>query len=109
VSRHELQYSLGFPAGCFHLHAQDIVEHRACSTGTSGNYIWMTPPEENIFFLMVGVDGTSTESTWGKDSLGNHRNGGTASACAPRPTGIMHRHALDPLCAQIGRLGYNKP
>ena len=51
-----------------------------CAAGTTGTYNWMNPqPDGNLYFLMVGVDSGTTESSWGKDSAGNHRKGSAAS------------------------------
>jgi hypothetical protein len=50
-----------------------------CAIGTSGSFTWNAVPAGNLFYLIVGSDGTSTESSWGVDSNFNERNGSVAS------------------------------
>jgi hypothetical protein len=51
-----------------------------CGIGTFGSYAWAGPPPGDLFFLIVGVDGTGVyESSWGTDSSGAERNGGAPS------------------------------
>ncbi len=48
--------------------------------GTSGTHVWNGVPPGSLYFLIVGTDDTGVyESTWGRDSSGNLRNGKTAS------------------------------
>ena len=47
----------------------------ACSMGTSGSAVWSLVPAGDLFFLVVGTDGSSTESSWGVDSGGQERHG----------------------------------
>ena len=42
---------------------------------TTGSYSWSATPPGDIYFLVVGVDGAGTESSWGTDSLSVERNG----------------------------------
>ena len=50
------------------------------SIGTSGNFNWTDVPEEDLFFLVVGVDESGCyESSWGTDGSGSERNGATPS------------------------------
>ena len=52
----------------------------ACGIGTSGSYQWAGVPSGDLFFLVVGVDDTGVyESSWGTDSTGAERNGGSPS------------------------------
>jgi hypothetical protein len=54
-----------------------------CSLGTSGSFDWTGVPAGNLFFLVVGTDGASTEGSWGRDGNGGERNGMTPSGeCA---------------------------
>jgi hypothetical protein len=53
-----------------------------CGLGTSGSFDWAGAPAGNLFFLVVGTDG-STESSWGTDSLYGERNGaGPSGQCS---------------------------
>ena len=51
-----------------------------CSLGTSGSFTWTGVPSGNLYFLIVGHDGSGTESSWGTATGGVERNGGAASA-----------------------------
>ena len=46
-----------------------------CSVGGSGTCSWTGVPAGSLFFLMVGTDGSTTESSWGLDGAGQERNG----------------------------------
>ena len=50
-----------------------------CSMGTSGNHTWSGVPTGNLYFVVVGHDGSGTESSWGTDSAGMERNGPVSS------------------------------
>ena len=47
--------------------------------GTNGSFIWFGAPPGDLFFLIVGTDGFTTESSWGTDSSLGERNGAAAS------------------------------
>ena len=54
-----------------------------CSIGTGGSYTWNGVPAGDLFFLVVGADGGSTESSWGVDGMGVERNGmGSSGECS---------------------------
>ncbi|MDH3627245.1 MAG: immune inhibitor A [Acidobacteriota bacterium] len=54
-----------------------------CGVGTSGTTLWSGVPAGNLFFLVVGDNGSGSESSWGSDSGGGERNGLAASGeCA---------------------------
>ena len=47
-----------------------------CAIGSIGTFDWLAVPASDLYFLIVGVDGTGVyESSWGFDSSGNERNG----------------------------------
>jgi len=47
-----------------------------CAVGTTGNLEWLSVPAADLYFLIVGVDGTGVyESSWGLDGSGHERNG----------------------------------
>ena len=54
-----------------------------CAMGTSGSNTWTAPAipvgETFIWWTIVGTNGASVESSWGKDSAGSERNGTNAS------------------------------
>ena len=50
-----------------------VLDGAECSVG-AGSFAWATPPAGTIWFLIVGSDGASTESSWGNASAGE-RNG----------------------------------
>jgi hypothetical protein len=53
-----------------------------CSLGTTGSFDWNGVPAGDLFFLLVGTDGSRTESSWGTDSLFGERNGlGPSGTC----------------------------
>jgi hypothetical protein len=59
------------------------VAGAVCDLGTTGSLVWSGVPPGDLFFLIVGTDGSSEESSWGQDSAGNERNGSSPSgACA---------------------------
>jgi hypothetical protein len=51
----------------------------ACGLGPGGNYDWTGVPAENLWFTVVGDNGSGTESSWGKSSSGAERGGTTPS------------------------------
>jgi hypothetical protein len=46
-----------------------------CAVGTSGSLVWTAAPTGDLYFFIVGTDGTGTESSWGLDSGNQERNG----------------------------------
>ena len=54
------------------------IDGAACNVG-NGSFSWTSPPSGNLFFLLVGADGSGTESSWGTNSGLGERNGGVAS------------------------------
>ena len=50
-----------------------------CAIGTAGTHTWSAVPAGDLYFLVVGNDGGSTESSWGADSSGGQRGGPFAS------------------------------
>ena len=54
-----------------------VLDGAACDIGT-GTFQWSSVPAADLFFLVVGFDGTATESSWGAGTLGE-RNGLTPS------------------------------
>ncbi len=50
-----------------------------CGLGTSGSYTWSGVPSGNLWFIVVGDDGASTEGSWGTLKGGGSRNGSNAS------------------------------
>jgi hypothetical protein len=58
---------------------QMTVSGSECSLGTSGSFTWNAVPAGDLFFLVVGTDGASTEGGWGLDDFGGERNGLNAS------------------------------
>jgi hypothetical protein len=55
------------------------IDGAECSLGSGGSHTWNDVPPGDIFFLVVGTDGSGTESSWGTDSAGLERNGLVAS------------------------------
>lgn len=51
----------------------------ACSMGNGGTFTWNNVPGGNLFFLIVGTDSGSAESSWGVNSSAVERNGPTPS------------------------------
>jgi len=63
--------------------AGSVVSGSECAIGTGGNFSWDGVRGGDLFFLVVGTDGSGTESSWGRDSLLGERNGVTPSGeCA---------------------------
>ena len=50
-----------------------------CGLGPLGSYDWNGPPADDLWFLVVGDDASSTEGSWGTDGAGAQRGGTTAS------------------------------
>ena len=51
-----------------------------CSISSLGSFNWTDVPAGNLFFLIVGVDQSDCyESSWGRNSSGDERNGATPS------------------------------
>ena len=50
-----------------------------CSLGAGGSFSWNSVPAGNLFFLVVGTDGSGIESSWGLDGNDGERNGLTVS------------------------------
>ena len=54
-----------------------------CAIGTVGSFTWSSVPAGDLWFLVVGDDGASTEGSWGTNGSGAQRAGSTASGvCA---------------------------
>jgi hypothetical protein len=51
----------------------------SCNLGTSGSATWSGVPAGDLWFLLVGDDGVSTEGSWGTDGAGAQRGLITAS------------------------------
>lgn len=60
----------------------DVATHALsgseCGLGGSGAYVWSDVPAGDLYFLVVGTDGATTESSWGEGTLGE-RHGLTPS------------------------------
>jgi hypothetical protein len=50
-----------------------------CSIGTAGSHSWTGVPGGNLYFLLIGTDGSATESSWGRVGGYGERNGSAAS------------------------------
>jgi hypothetical protein len=50
-----------------------------CDLGTTGTATWTGVPPQDLWFLIVGDDDASAESSWGTDGNGAERGGTTAS------------------------------
>jgi V8-like Glu-specific endopeptidase len=57
------------------------LQGATCSIGAGGGHSWTGVPGGNLFFLVVGTDGASTESSWGRDSGHRERNAIGSSQC----------------------------
>jgi len=57
--------------------ATHTLDGAVCDIG-AGSFEWNAVPAGNLFFLVVGFDGTSTEGSWGQATAGE-RNGLTPS------------------------------
>ncbi len=57
----------------------------ACAVGNSGSAAWSAPAipggEKFIWWVIVGSDGVSTESTWGNNSSGTQRHPAASGQC----------------------------
>jgi hypothetical protein len=59
--------------------ASPTVLGAACNLGTSGSGSWSGVPAGDLWFVVVGDDGVSTEGSWGTDGAGAQRGLFTAS------------------------------
>jgi len=50
-----------------------------CNLGATGSATWSGVPSADLWFVVVGGDGGSTEATWGTDGIGGERGGAAAS------------------------------
>ena len=50
-----------------------------CGLGATGSFDWGTVPAGDLFYLVVGSDGSGVEGSWGSDSNGGERGGFNAS------------------------------
>ncbi len=50
-----------------------------CAIGASGTFTWNAVPAGDLYFLIVGTDGSGVESSWGSNSFIGERNGMAAS------------------------------
>ncbi len=56
------------------------LQSAECAIGSLGAYNWSGVPAGDLYFLIVGVHECPLyESSWGKNSLGEERNGTTPS------------------------------
>ena len=55
------------------------LQGSVCSLGAGGSFPWNSLPAGDIYFLLVGVDGATTEGSWGVDAGLAERNGNNAS------------------------------
>jgi hypothetical protein len=69
------------PAAGYNLLYGDLVEVASvtlngsvCAIGASGLYDWDAVPAGDLFFLIVGTDGTAVESSWGEGTLGERND-----------------------------------
>lgn len=57
----------------------------ACTIGNSGSATWSAPAipsgQKFIWWVIVGTDGVSTESSWGNDSSGTQRHPAASGEC----------------------------
>ncbi|MEJ2421924.1 MAG: choice-of-anchor J domain-containing protein, partial [Acidobacteriota bacterium] len=57
----------------------------ACAIGNSGSATWSAPAipsgQKFIWWVIVGTDGVSTESSWGNDSSGTQRHPAASGEC----------------------------
>jgi len=56
-----------------------VTQGGECLIGTSETHNWLSVPAQDLWFVIVGTDGTGTESSWGTDGDGAERNGPTPS------------------------------
>jgi hypothetical protein len=59
--------------------ASATVDGAACNLGTSGSASWTGVPAGDLWFVVVGDDGSSTEGSWGTDGTGAQRGLDAAS------------------------------
>jgi hypothetical protein len=59
--------------------ASFTVAGAVCNLGTSGSASWSGVPAGDLWFVVVGDDGASTEGSWGTDSTGAERGGSATS------------------------------
>jgi hypothetical protein len=59
--------------------ASSAVSGAVCNLGTSGSASWSSVPAGDLWFVVVGDDGASTEGSWGTDGAGAQRGLFTAS------------------------------
>jgi hypothetical protein len=59
--------------------ASTTVSGAVCNLGTSGSASWSGVPAGDLWFVVVGDDGASTEGSWGTDGAGAQRGLFTAS------------------------------
>jgi len=56
------------------------LQGSVCALGISGSYDWSAVPAGDLYYLVVGTDGTGVyESSWGVDGAGAERNGTSPS------------------------------
>ena len=51
----------------------------ACGAGPLGSFTWNGVPAGNLWYVLVGDDGSGVEGSWGKSSAGAERGGTSAS------------------------------
>jgi len=59
--------------------ASAAVAGGVCGLGTTGSATWSGVPAGDLWFVVVGDDGATTEGSWGTDGTGAERGGVTAS------------------------------
>ena len=59
--------------------ATNTLSGSQCAMGTSGSFTWNGVPVGDLFFLIVGTDGSGTESSWGASNPFGERNGVSSS------------------------------
>lgn len=65
------------------------IETSACALGTTGEFLWTTPPDpapgDFAWFLVLANDGGLVEGSWGRESAGSERigpgSGGVSNTC----------------------------
>ncbi len=66
------------------------LTHAECGIGVTGSLIWSNVPDESLYFLVVGTDGTAVyESSWGATSSGSERFGTAASFTCGTTTKVV--------------------
>ena len=86
---HHLVYGTraGFPAAPLGLYA---LEGGVCALGASSPYVWsgspdpavLDPSTKLIWILVLANDATTTEGSWGRNSLSQERNGPGLDGCS---------------------------